>query len=60
MREVVGAVFVGGYDSYAVGIEICEGVDKRGWEMGVVRGREEAEEGPGGEVRVAFCLRDGA
>ena len=59
MREVVGAVFVGGYDSYAVGIEICEGVDGWGWQMRVVRGGEEAEEGSGGEVRVAFCLRDG-
>ena len=26
--------------------------------MGVMRGGEEAEEGAGGEVGVAFCLRD--
>lgn len=55
----MGAVFVGGYDGYAVGIEICEGVDGWGWEMGVVRDGEEAEEGAGGEVGVAFCLSDG-
>ena len=51
-------MFVGGCDSYAIGIEVCEGVD--GWwlGMGVMRGGEEAEEGAGGEVGVAFCLQD--
>ena len=52
-------MFVGGYDSYAVGIEICQGVDGRWWEMGGMRGGEETEEGAGGEVGVAFCLNDG-
>ena len=51
-------MFVGGYDSYAVGVEICKGVDGRWWGMGVMRGGEEAKEGAGGEVGVAFCLRD--
>ena len=58
MRKVTGAMFVGGYDSYAVGIEICKGVDGRWWGMGVMRCGEEAEEGAGGEVGVAFGLRD--
>ena len=58
MGKAVGAMFVGGCDSYAVGIEICKGVDGRWWGMGVTRGGEEAEEGAGGEVGVAFCLRD--
>ena len=59
MGEVVGAVFVGGCDGYAVGIDVCVGVDGGGWEVGVVRGGEEAEEGSGGEVGVAFCLGSG-
>lgn len=59
MGEVIGAVFVGGHDGYAVGIEICEGVDGRGWEMGGMGCGEEAEESAGGEVGVAFCLCDG-
>ena len=49
-------MLVGGCDGYAVGIEVCEGVDGWGWGRGVVRGREEAEEGAGGEVGVAFGL----
>ena len=51
-------MFVGGCDSYAVGVEVCKGVDGRWLGMGVMRGGEEAEEGAGGEVGVAFCLRD--
>ena len=51
-------MFVGGHNSYAVGIEICKGVDGRRWGMGGMRGGEKAEEGAGGEVRVAFGLRD--
>ena len=51
-------MFVGGYDGYAVGIEVCEGVDGRWWGVGVKRGGEEAEESAGGEVGVAFCLFD--
>ena len=52
-------MFVGRYDGYAVGIEICNSVDGWWWGMGVMRGGEEAEEGAGGEVGVAFCLCDG-
>lgn len=59
MGEVIGAVFVGGYDGYAVGIEVCEGVDGWRWGVGVVGGGEEVEEGAGGEVGVAFGLCDG-
>ena len=51
-------MFVGGYDSYAVGIEVCKGVDGWWWEMWMMRSGEEAEEGAGGEVGVAFRLRD--
>ena len=59
MGKVAGAVSVSGCDSYAVGVEVCEDVDGRWWGMGVMRGGEEAEEGAGGEVGVAFCLCDG-
>ncbi len=44
-------MLAGAHYCYAVGVEVCEGVD---WDW--LGGGEEAEEGAGGEVGVAFCL----
>jgi len=49
-------VLIGAHYCYAVGVEVCEGVDWVWLGGGGVGGGEEAEEGAGGEVGVAFCL----
>lgn len=61
MREIVGAVLVGGHYGYAVGVVVYEGVDGRccvGRFLGLC-GCEEMEEGAGGDVGVAFGLEMG-
>lgn len=56
MRELERAVFVRGHDGQAIGIEIGESIDGRRDAVVIVRDREVAQEGAGGDVWVAFRL----